>query len=222
MTKEELINHLILSGVLKTPQLISAFKKIDRADFVRESLQSEAYEDFPLPIGEGQTISQPTTVAFMLELLKLEPGEKILDVGSGSGWTTALLASCVGIEAPKPKVKSQKSKEKGRVIGVEIIPELVEFGQKNLKKYPALPAEIHQAGAELGWPSEAPYDKILVSAAADKVPKELIKQLKVGGTLVIPILNSIWKIDKISDREIAQKEFPGFVFVPLKIKNSEL
>jgi protein-L-isoaspartate(D-aspartate) O-methyltransferase len=222
MAKEELINRLISSGVLKTPRLISAFKKIDRADFVRENLQSEAYEDFPLPIGESQTISQPTTVAFMLEQLDPAAGEKILDVGSGSGWTTALLASCVGIEALKSKIKSQKLKEKGRVIGVEIIPELVEFGQNNLQKYPALPAEIHRAGAELGWPSEAPYDKILVSAAADKVPKELIKQLKVGSLLVIPIGNSVFKIEKLGKNKTKEEEFPGFVFVPLKMKNSEL
>src|SRR3989338_8071025 len=110
MTKEVLIDDLIGGGYLKTPLIIEAFKKIDRADFVSENLRDEAYENYPLPIGFDQTISQPLTVAFMLELLQPQPGEKILDIGSGSGWTTTLLAFCVGKE--------------GRGFGLERIPEL--------------------------------------------------------------------------------------------------
>lgn len=203
MDQKRLIKHLIANNVLKSENIISAFGKIDRADFVPEQYLHEAYEDHPLQIGFGQTISQPTTVAFMLELLQPNSGDKILDVGTGSGWTTALLASIVG--------------QKGRVFGVEIIPELAEFGRKNLAKYKFPNAKILQSGEKLGLPMESPFDKILVSAAAEEnLPEDLIAQLKIGGRMVLPIKNSIWKIDKISDNETNKEEFPGFVFVPLK------
>lgn len=201
MTKEQLINKLKNRGILCSPDIIDAFEKIDRADFVRGSFKNESYGDYPLPIGWGQTISQPTTVAFMLELLNPQKGEKILDLGSGSGWTTALLGNLV--------TKS------GQVIGVEKIPQLVEFGQSNLAKYPGLPAKIVRAGKKLGLPAMAPFDKILVSAAAEDLPKELTDQLKTGGVMVIPIGNSIFKIAKTAKNNFIKEEFPGFVFVPL-------
>ncbi|MEK9147305.1 MAG: protein-L-isoaspartate O-methyltransferase, partial [Patescibacteria group bacterium] len=194
--------ELVEKGVLKTPLIIDAFKNIDRADFVLEDFKKEAYEDYPLPIGYNVTISQPTTVAFMMELLELKAGDMVLDVGSGSGFTTALLSQIVG----KQRI----------VLGVEIIPELVEFGNKNLKKYPHLKAEIVLAKKEiLGLPEKAPFDKILVSASANELPQELINQLNIRGILVIPIKNSIWKIDKISENKIKKQEFYGFSFVPL-------
>ena len=164
--------------------------------------QDKAYKDYPLPIGYGQTISQPFTVTFMLELLAPQKGDKVLDVGSGSGWTTALLAVLVG--------------EKGKVFGVEKIPELVEFGQENLAKYNFANAKIIQAGAELGLPSEAPFDRILVSAAADEIPKSLVSQLKTPGILVLPVKDTIIQIKKTATGEIFQRVFPGFAFVPLR------
>jgi len=115
-----LIIHLKETDVLKTKRIISALRLIDRADFVPAKLRLQAYEDYPLPLLDGQTISQPYTVALMLELLRPSPGSKVLDVGSGSGWTTALLAQIVG--------------HSGKVSGVEIVPGLVKFGQKNLAK----------------------------------------------------------------------------------------
>ena len=202
MNQKELIKHLIASNVLKSESILSAFENINRADFVLEEHSHEAYEDHPLPIGFGQTISQPTTVAFMLELLQPKQSDKILDVGTGSGWTTTLLAKIVG--------------PRGKVFGVEIIPELVELGKKNLLKYKFLNAKIFQAGEKLGLPGEAPFDKILVSAAGENLPEDLVAQLKVGGRMVLPIKNSIWKIDKISETETSNEEFPGFAFVPLK------
>lgn len=202
VNNEILINNLIDSGVLKTPTIINAFHQVDRKDFVPVSFWPRAYDDRPLAIGRGQTISQPTTVALMLELLSPQKGEKILDVGSGSGWTTALLATLVG--------------SKGLVIGLEIIPALVKFGQDNLKKYNFPQAKIIQASSRLGHRSLAPFDRILVSAAAEELPLSLVEQLKIGGRLVLPILNSIWKIDKVGEREIKKTEFPGFIFVPLK------
>jgi protein-L-isoaspartate(D-aspartate) O-methyltransferase len=201
MTRDELIKELIDDGYLKTPRIIEAFKKIDRQDFVPEEYQADAYINAPLPIGFSQTISQPLTVAFMLELLEPKTGEKILDVGSGSGWTTALLSEIAGLA--------------GRVWGVERIPELVDFGQKNLAKYKFKNAEIVLSGAEIGLPDKAPFDKILVSAAAEKIPEELKNQLKAGGRMVIPIQNKVTLLEKISGANFKIKEFSGFSFVPL-------
>ena len=202
MEKSELIDKLVEDGMLKTLRILEAFGEIDRANFVLEEYEDEAYGDYPLPIGHGQTISQPLTVAFMLDLLQPEAGDKVLDVGSGSGWTTALLAQIVG--------------PAGRVWGLELVPELVKFGSENLAKYNFSYADIRQAGEILGLPDEAPFDRILVSAAGQVLPQGLIDQLKVGGRLVIPIQNSVWKIDKLSETEIDKTEFSGFAFVPLK------
>lgn len=202
MSKNELVDYLIKKGVLRTPTIIRAFKKIDRADFILPEFTGNPYADYPLMIGYDQTISQPTTVAFMLELLAPKRGEKILDIGSGSGWVTSLLAKIVG--------------KKEKVLGTEIIPELVKFGKENLAKHHFPNAKISLAGKKLGCPGKAPFDKILVSAAARNLPQILIDQLKIGGRLILPIQNSIFKIDKIADDQISQQEFSGFVFVPLR------
>ena len=120
-TKNELIKNLIEDGYLKTPNIIEAFRAIDRADFVLPEYRSEAYGNYPLPITGGQTISQPLTVAFMLELLEPQLGEKILDIGAGSGWQTTLLAEIIGAI--------------GVIVAIERIPELCDFAQKNIDKY---------------------------------------------------------------------------------------
>ena len=201
-TREELINRLEEdTKVLKSEKLKEAFESIDRADFILEDYKVEAYEDYPLPIGSGQTISQPTTVAFMLELLDPQKGEKILDVGSGSGWTTTLLSKMVG--------------EKGNVLGVEIVPELVSFGKENIAKYNFKNSEIIQASDVLGVPEKSPFDKILVSAVGEEIPSKLVDQLKEGGILVAPVKDSVCTIEKKKDNETIVKEYPGFVFVPL-------
>jgi protein-L-isoaspartate(D-aspartate) O-methyltransferase len=198
----ELVNYLKKERVLKTSAVKEAFLAIDRKDFVPETLQNVAYFDNPLPIGLGQTISQPTTVALMLELLKPESGDKILDIGSGSGWQSALLARIVG--------------EKGRVIAIERIPELSDFGRGNAKKYGFKNLEFVVGDGTLGYREEAPFDKIVVAASAfGKVPRELKKQLKIGGRLVIPVDRSIWLFEKTAENEFKETEYPGFVFVPL-------
>lgn len=201
MNKKELIFFLTRNNILKTKSIIQAFEKIDRKDFILKKYTNEAYNDYPLDIGSNQTISQPSTVAFMLELLSPKKGDKILDVGSGSGWTTALLGYIVGSE--------------GKVCGIELIPDLVLFGRANLEKYDFKNTKIYQATKDLGLKDKGPFDKILVSASARDVPEELIKQLKVGGTMVIPIQDSIFRLFKKSRKKIEKEKIPGFVFVPL-------
>lgn len=176
-----------------------AFEAIKRSNFVPEEYKSLSDEDMPLPIGYGQTISQPTTVRLMLEWLDAGPGQKILDVGSGSGWTTALLSCIAGT--------------RGRVYAVERIPELVEMSQENCERIGIKNASFHTARPVYGLPGFAPYDRILVSASADHLPEELISQLKPKGKLVIPVHNDILEI--FNDEKPRIKRHHGFVFVPL-------
>jgi len=201
MGNQHLIDYLIAREVLQSPRLIEAFQRCDRSFFVPKELQIETYADYPLSIGEGQTISQPSTVAIMLELLNPKEGNKILDIGSGSGWTTALLATAVG--------------EKGFVEGIERIPHLVQYSRENLQKIPIKNASITLSDASvLGKPGHL-YDRILVSASAPYMPKSLFAQLKKGGIMVIPIENSVWRFMKNEDETIEAYELPGFSFVPL-------
>lgn len=180
------------------------FKKIKREDFVLAQDKKHASVDAPLSIGYGQTISQPLTVAFMLELLQPVAGDKILDVGSGSGWQTAMLAQIVGA--------------KGKVFAIERVPELKEMGEQNVSKYNFVKKGIVQffcADGTKGLAEHAPFDKIIAAASGKKLPVAWKDQLKVGGRIVVPIKDSIWLFVKKSEQEFEEKEFPGFVFVPL-------
>lgn len=197
---DDLIRHLIQRGVLQTPEIIEAFEAVDRIKFVPLLSRARAYGDHPLSIGHQQTISQPYTVAFMLEELRPRTGDRVLDVGTGSGWTTALMAHIVG--------------PMGRVEGTEIVPVLVKFGRKNLMKFDYPNAAISPAGETIGLHGEK-FDKILVSAAAQQLPQALVRQLKVGGHMVIPVGGSIFRIDKVSETDIRHTEHAGFSFVPL-------
>ena len=199
-----LIDSLIEGGWLKTPRIIEAFRKIKRVDFVPEDIKNLAELNEALLIGYGQTISQPLVVAFMIEQLDPKPGDKILDIGSGSGWTSALLAEIVGPE--------------GKIIAIDIVPELVEFGRKNIEKYNFVKRRVVQcvcADGSKGYQKEAPFDKILVSATARELSLAWKKQLKIGGRIVTPINTSIWVFLKKNEKEFTEIEYPGFVFVPL-------
>lgn len=194
-----LIQELIRKGWLKTPRIIKVFQEIKRIDFLPADVKNLAELDEALPIGFGQTISQPLVVAFMLELLQPQEGDKILDIGSGSGWTSVLLGQIVGAT--------------GKVIAIELIPELKDFGEKNAQKY-GKNIEFICANASKGYEKEAPYDRILASAASREVPAIWKKQLKIGGRIVAPMGSSIWQISKAKEG-IEEIEYPGFIFVPL-------
>jgi len=200
----KLVEELIQGGYLKKKSLIKTFSEVGRANFLPEELKHLAQANEPLPIGQGQTISQPLTVAFMLELLDLKGGQNVLDVGSGSGWTTALLSHVIGKE--------------GHVTALEVIPEISRWGEKNADKFDFVKkgiAQFYVADGRQGFSENAPYDRILVSAAAAEIPEKLKEQLKIGGKMVIPIMNSIRCLEKRGEEKFYQEEYPGFVFVPL-------
>ena len=201
---QNLIDELETAGYLKTPEIIAAFRHVKRTDFVLPGLEHESHYNFPLLIGYGQTISQPATVAFMLELLQPRVGEKILDVGFGSGWQTALLAQLVG--------------RTGQVIALERIPELVDFATKNIDKYHFDNVELIMANGFNGYTKYEPYDGIVVAAAAPHLPRTMLSQLKVGGRMIIPVgedTQDIYLIKRDSEKNFKFQKFPGFLFVPL-------
>ena len=150
-----------------------AFDAVARQDFLPGTARRSAGYDGPVPIGHGQTCSQPRTVAAMLRLLDVRPGHRVLDVGAGSGWTTALLAHLVG--------------PAGRVVGVELVPELAASGEANVRRTSGPWATVRQAAdGVLGVPDEAPYDRILVSADGGEIPAALLDQLADPGRMVLP------------------------------------
>ncbi|AGF72061.1 protein-L-isoaspartate O-methyltransferase family protein [Corynebacterium halotolerans] len=183
-------------------RLRATMRDIDRTGFLPPRQRPHAGQDVPLPIGHGQTNSQPTTVATMLELLEVRAGDRVLDIGCGSGWTTALLSRLVG--------------ESGQVTGVERIPQLTEFGRDNLARLELSNAEIRQAVPEVfGLPDDGPFDRILVSAEADELPDELVDQLGAGGILVIPVAGLMIKVRLNHPGAPRVTYHGGFRFVPL-------
>jgi protein-L-isoaspartate(D-aspartate) O-methyltransferase len=181
----------------------AAFAAVDRRGFLTRDQRSLAAQDRPLRIGHGQTNSQPTTVRNMLLLVDLRPGDRVLDVGSGSGWTTALLGHLVT--------------ETGRVYGVELVPELVEWGRANLAALAMAWTSIEQAEPDrLGLPDHAPYDKILVSAEARQLPVELVDQLALGGRMVIPVAGRLSVVERRADGTVDERRVGHYAFVPLR------
>lgn len=175
----------------------------DRQDFLPPQERVWADDDRPIPIGGGQTNSQPSTVADMLILLEVDPGMRVLDVGAGSGWTTALLAHLVG--------------PKGQVVGVEIEPRLAHWGGANVHRYAVPWAHVYEAKPDvLGWPETGPYDRILVSAEADEVPTPLVEQLGPDGIMVIPVAGTLLRLTRHGVEPPRITRHGAYRFVPLR------
>ena len=179
--REKLIEQLCRE--ISDERVLRAMAKVPREAFVPGNSRHLAYEDRPLPIGEGQTISQPFIVALMTQALELVGTEKVLELGAGSGYQAAILA--------------EMARE---VITVERIPKLAQRAKRTLEKLGYTNVQVHLAGKILGWRAEAPYDAIMVTAAAPRIPKELIRQLAVNGRLVIPV-GSRWEQDLLQVRK---------------------
>ena len=183
-------------------RVAEAFAAMPREGFLPKAERRSAAYDGPLPIGHGQTNSQPSTVRAMLRLLDVRPGHKVLDVGCGSGWTTALLAHLTG--------------PTGRVLGVELEPALVEFGGDNLDRAGVPWASIHEATpGVLGLPGAAPFHRILVSAMARDLPDDLVGQLHTGGVMVVPVAGTMLRVS-CSMRGVGVTRHGSYRFVPLR------
>jgi len=196
VNKEELLASLKKKGF--SEPVINAFSKVKREDFVPEHLIGYAYEDIALPVMEGSTLSQPSTVAFMLNLLDVKDNQKILEIGSGSGYALALLS---------------EMNPNGKVYGIEILRELAIRSKNYLENKKNV--EVVMRDGSQGLPEFAPFDRILISASCPEVPTNLLPQLKEDGILVAAVKQSIFQIKK-ENQETLEKEYPGFAFVPLR------
>ncbi len=185
------------------PEVMRVMGKVPRHEFVPENQKPYAYENRPLPIGYGQTISQPYIVALMTDLLEAGPGQKVLEVGTGSGYQAAVLSGLVG-----------------RVYSVEIIPELAEEAAARLKRLGYENVEVRKGDGYYGWEEHAPFDGILVTAAGSHIPPPLVRQLKPGGKMVIPVggpfmTQQLVVVEKLPDEKIRSKQVLPVAFVPL-------
>jgi len=202
MNREIMVSSQIEMRGVTNPAVLAAMRKVERDKLVPDEEQPAAYADTPLPIGHGQTISQPFIVAYMTELLNPGPAQRILEIGTGSGYQAAVLAEIVR-----------------EVYTVEIIPALAERARANLEAMGYRNIHFRTGDGGLGWPEEAPFDGIIVTAAASVIPEQLIMQLKPGARMVIPLGNafSVQSLNVVLREEngFKIKETIGVRFVPL-------
>ncbi|HEY5491921.1 MAG TPA: protein-L-isoaspartate(D-aspartate) O-methyltransferase [Gemmatimonadaceae bacterium] len=168
--RQRMVDTQLKARDIRDARVLDAMLKVPRHLFVPESQRADAYIDAPLPIGYGQTISQPYIVAFMTQALHVEPGDRVLEIGTGSGYQAAVLG--------------ELAKE---VYTIEIVPRLAERAGETLKNLGYRNIQVRTGNGYLGWPEHAPYDRIMVTAAPDEVPAALVSQLKVGGVMAIPV-----------------------------------
>ena len=201
LSRKQMVERQIVAQGVKDARLIAAMKKVPRHLFVPEALQYQAYEDHPLPIGDGQTISQPYMVALMTEALELKGGERVLEIGTGSGYQAAILAELCG-----------------KVFTVERIDKIARRARQTLDDLKYHNIAVRIGDGTLGWAEYAPYDRIIVTAGAPELPKAYWEQLAEGGRIAIPVGDreeqSLIIIDKKNGKEL-RRDFGGCVFVPL-------
>jgi len=202
--REQMVIETIERRGISDEEVLAAMRAVPRHLFVPEGNRDHAYGDYPLPIGYGQTISQPYIVALMTDLLELKDGDRVLEVGTGSGYQAAILAAMPGIE----------------VYTIEIIPELAESAHERLESLGYANLHCKQGDGYYGWPEHAPFDAIIVTAAPDHLPPELLEQLANGGQMVLPIgppggYQTLWKFVKSDDGELKALNMGGVAFVPL-------
>ena len=200
--RNRMVETQILARGVKDIRVLSAIRKVRRHRFVSPRYLKRAYSDRPLPIGEGQTISQPYIVALMSELLNIKEGEKVLEVGTGSGYQAAILAELTD-----------------RVYTVEIIKALYERSKKTLLQEDCRKIKFKHSDGYFGWEEYAPFDAIIVTCAPAHIPQPLVRQLKDGGRLVIPVgapgaYQTLWQVTKRGDK-LDMKNITGVSFVPL-------
>ncbi|MBT3582572.1 protein-L-isoaspartate(D-aspartate) O-methyltransferase [Candidatus Woesearchaeota archaeon] len=199
MNKSQLIESLKSKGALKTNDVIKAFEQVERENFVDTVYRPYAYTDEALPLFSGQTISQPYTVAVMTEALELHKSQRVLEVGTGSGYQAAIIAEIIG--------------KRGILFTIERLSRLVDFAKQNLKDYSNV--DIVLGNGIHGLPEKAPFDRIIVTAAASEFPKELFAQLRDGGKMVIPTIDNRLLIIIKKGGEPMAESLGSFVFVPL-------
>ena len=198
--RKRLVDTLRRQGI--NERVLEAMMQVKRELFVPSRISDQAYEDHPLPIGEGQTISAPHMVAMMCDYLELEKGEKVLEIGAGSGYHAAVTAELIG--------------EKGHVYTIERIKWLADFSRENLKRAGYKHVTVQLGDGTLGLPEHAPYDKISVTCAAPDVPPPLVEQLKTGGKMVIPVGRYMQVLYLVNKTDGVKKERKcSVVFVPL-------
>ncbi len=201
LRRRKMIDEQLRRRNISSPEVLQAFETIDRSLFVPDKYASQAYSDCPLPIGFDQTISQPYVVALSLQELDAKPGQRVLDVGAGSGYQTALLA-CMGVE----------------VFAIERIAELAKAASAKLEKLEISNAHIQVGDGSMGWADQAPFDRIVCGAAAPDVPKAWLEQLADNGRIVLPIgqrdVQTLLRIEKHGSK-ITRHEICGVQFVPL-------
>lgn len=199
--RKRLVQELIAAGI-KDQDVLNAIGKIPRHCFLDLTFEHDAYENKPFPIGRGQTISNPFTVAYQTELLELKPGEKVLEIGTGSGYQAAVLAE-LGVKVYTIE-RHQPLSDKAKAV-------LTELGYTRVQTF--------FGDGFQGLPEEAPFDKILITAAAPEIPKSLLQQLRVGGLIVIPFGEGeeqrMLRIKRLDNKEFEKETFQSFKFVPM-------